>query len=247
MNNAIRIAILDAVPESYWADDHGITDSQKFIDLLQPLNAAARFDVFYTSKNQFPDSLDCYDAILLTGSPCSVHDDHDWIGKQLDLIRAAAASKLRLIGSCFGHQLVARAFGGAVGHNENGWVIGNFAVHIDQSYDWMQPDASRTSLYHFNRERVTRLPDGAQPFARTDEYADFGYTLGDNIMCFQGHPEQPRRAMVNFLRATDSLSQDEHAQASRHIDNGEPDAHIWAEWMMRFFLSGAKQRATWRL
>jgi len=45
--------------------------------------------------------------------------------------------------------------------------------------------------------------------------------------------------MVNFLRATDSLSPAERAQASRYIDEGEPDAHIWGEWMMRFFLSRA--------
>ena len=239
MNKKIRIAILDAVPESYWADDLGITDAQKFIDLLQPLNAAARFDVYFTSNNQFPDNIDGYDAILVTGSPCSVHDDHEWIGRLVDLIRTAADKGLQVIGSCFGHQLIARAYGGDVGYNENGWAIGNYAVHIDRDYDWMQPSVNRTGLYHFNQERVTRLPDGALSFARTDEYADYGYTLGDNIMCFQGHPEQPRRAMVNFLRATDGLSRDEHAKATRYIDDGEPDAHIWGEWMMRFLLSRA--------
>jgi hypothetical protein len=45
--------------------------------------------------------------------------------------------------------------------------------------------------------------------------------------------------MVNFLRATDNLSQDEHAKATRYIENGEPDAQVWGEWMMRFFLSRA--------
>ena len=237
MNQLIKIAILDAVPESYWADDLGITDAQKFIDLLQPLNPNAQYDVFFTSNNQFPENLDHYEAILITGSPCSVHDDHPWIGSLVDLIRTADSMGLRVIGSCFGHQLVAQAFGGEVGYNESGWAIGNYAVHIDRAYDWMQPAASTTGLYHFNQERVTRLPDGAVSFARTDEYADYGYTLGDNIMCFQGHPEQPRRAMVNFLRTTDNLTRDEHAKATRYIDKGDPDSHIWGEWMMRFFLA----------
>jgi len=237
MIQTIKIAILDAVPESYWADDLGITDAQKFIDLLQPFNPTTRFDVFFTSNNQFPENIDPYDGILVTGSPCSVHDDHAWIGRLTDLIRTADSKGLRVIGSCFGHQLVARTFGGEVGFNENGWAIGNYAVHIDRIYDWMQPATNTTGLYHFNQERVTRLPDGAVSFARTDEYADYGYTLGDNIMCFQGHPEQPRRAMVNFLQATDSLTLNEHAQATRYINQGDPDSHIWGEWMMRFFLS----------
>jgi len=237
LHQAIRIAVLDAVPEVYWADDHGITDSQKFIDLLQPLNAAARFDVYYVSKDRFPQRIDDYDAVLLTGSPCSVHDNHSWIARLIELIRLAHELRLRIIGSCFGHQLVARAFGGEVGHNENGWVIGNYPVHISETHEWMQPLVSATGLYHFNQERVTRLPQGALAFARTDEYDDYGYTLADNIMCFQGHPEQPRRAMVNFLNSTDGLSSEERSRATRCIDAGEPDSQIWGEWMMRFFVN----------
>ena len=237
MNQAIRIAVLDSVPEVYWADDLGITDAQKFIDLLEPLNPAAQFDIFFTSKDQFPQRIDVYDAILVTGSPCSVHDDHDWIARLIEVVYEADQRNLKIIGSCFGHQLVACAFGGDVGYNEQGWVIGNYPVHISGQLDWMQPQALTTALYHFNQERVTRLPEDAIAFARTDEYDDYGYTIGDNILCFQGHPEQPHRAMVNFLKATDSLSAEERAKAERYIAAGEPDAHIWGEWMMRFFVN----------
>ena len=237
MKQPVRIAILDAVPEEYWADDLGITDSQKFIDLLQPLNAAAEFEVFYVPKNHFPDDLSGYDAVLVTGSPCSVHDEHDWIARLSDLVLDANARGLRIIGSCFGHQLVARAFGGEVGRNEHGWVIGNFAVHIHAEFDWMQPMVGSTGLYHFNQERVTRLPPGAVAYARTDDYEGYGFTIGNNIFCFQGHPEQPHRAMINFLNTTDSLTQQERARAERYIAAGEPDADIWGEWMMRFFTS----------
>ena len=237
MNRAITIAVLDAVPESYWSDDRGITDSQKFVTLLQPWNPAARLDSFFVSKNHFPPDLDAYDAILVTGSPCSVHDHHDWIDRLSGLIRQAAAQGKRVVGSCFGHQLVARTFGGEVGRNENGWLIGNFDVHISESHDWMQPRMRVTGMFHFNQERVTRLPDSARAFAYTDEYRDFGYTLGDNVMCFQGHPEQSRLSMTNFLKTTDSLTDEQRRKASQCIDHGQPDAEIWGQWIMRFFLS----------
>jgi len=237
MSRAVRIAILDAVPENYWADDRGITDAQKFITLLQPQNPSARLDCFFVSKNHFPPSLEDYDAILVTGSPCSVHDDHDWIERLGGLIRHAVDLDKRVVGSCFGHQLVARTFGGEVGHNENGWLIGNFDVHISEPHDWMRPAVRITGMFHFNQERVTRLPDSARPFAHTDEYRDYGYTIGDNVMCFQGHPEQSQLSMTNFLRATDSLTEEQRAKAAKHIENGEPDGQVWAEWMMRFFLA----------
>ena len=237
MNQAIRIAILDSVPEVYWADDLGIADAQKFIDLLQPFNPAAQFDIFFTSKDQFPGRLDDYDAILVTGSPCSVHDDHDWIARLIEVVHDAYERNLRIIGSCFGHQLVACAFGGDVGHNGQGWVIGNYAVHINGQFDWMQPPVTTTGLYHFNQERVTRLPENAIAFARTDEYENYGYTIGDNVLCFQGHPEQPHRAMVNFLNTTDGLSPEARAKAEAYIAAGEPDAQLWGAWMMQFFVN----------
>ena len=53
-----------------------------------------------------------------------------------------------------GHQLVAKTFGGAVGKSEKGWMIGNYKLAISNTFDWMQPTASETGIFHFNKERV---------------------------------------------------------------------------------------------
>ena len=237
MNRPLRIAILDAVPESYWGDDRGITDSTKFRILLQPENPAARLDAYYVAMDSFPARLDDYDGLLVTGSPCSVYDQHSWIERLEDLVREAAARGKRVMGSCFGHQLLAKAFGGEVGRNEHGWLVGNFEVRITRRYDWMQPAVSVTGMYHFNQERVTRLPPAAEAFARTDDYPDFGFMLGDNVMSFQGHPEQSRLSMQNFLDTTPTLSVEQYRRAAVNIGGAQPDARVWGAWMMRFFQS----------
>ena len=236
-NKAVRIAVLDSVPRSYWDDDLGITDAQKFVDLLSPENPQAILDSFYVSEYEFPNTLNDYDAYMVTGSPHSVHDDLDWISQLSQLILDANHLSKRIVASCFGHQLVAKIFGGEVGNNEDGWAIGNYALNITQQYDWMQPSASNTGLYHFNKERVTKLPDNAISFANTASYPYYAYTLGENILSLQGHPEQPKRAMNNFLTATPDISGEELMKATIFIDNGEPDSDIWAQWMMRFMVS----------
>ena len=237
MTQRFRIAIMDAVPKVYWEHDEGITDGEKFHDLLQPLNPGARIDIFYASEGEFPGNIDDYDGYMITGSPSSANDDFDWIKHLSDLIADADSKNKRIVASCFGHQLVAKTFGGSVGYNEGGWVIGNYRLNILREYDWMQPHVDTTGLYHFNKERVTRLPDGAVSFAHSDDYDDYAYTLGDNIMCVQGHPEQPSRAMNNFLKAVaPEMPADELELARKMIDNGEPDADIWGRWMMHFFL-----------
>lgn len=240
MNTAakIRIAVIDSVPKKYWADDEGFTDGEKFVALLSAQNSLAEFDIFHVAENKFPVSADDYDGYMLTGSPASVYDEFDWIDRLAGFIREADDRNKRIVASCFGHQLVTKTFGGDVEHNADGWMIGNYPLSIKGDYPWMQPSIAKTCIYHFNEQRVTRLPAQAISFADSEAYSDFGYTIGDNILCFQGHPEQPKRSMNNFLVATDSLlSEDEKALARRMIDSGEPDARIWAEWIMRFFLN----------
>jgi hypothetical protein len=51
VNKKIKIAVLDSVPREYWADDAGITDAQKFIELLTPENSLARFSTYYLSES----------------------------------------------------------------------------------------------------------------------------------------------------------------------------------------------------
>ena len=238
LDTPIKIAVLDSVPKSYWADDEGFTDGQKFVDLLAPTNSAAVLDIFYVSEYEFPGAIDDYDAYLLTGSPVSVHDDYDWIRQLSQLVVDINQKNKRIVASCFGHQLVAKTFGGEVGKNEQGWAIGNYVLNITRQYDWMQPAATNTGIYHFNQERVTRLPENALSFANTASYPYYAYTLGDNIMSLQGHPEQPLRAMKNFLAAAkDVVPDDELERALIFIDSSEPDAEIWAQWMMRFLIS----------
>ncbi len=237
MNKPFKIAVLDAVERKYWASDEGRADSQKFIDLLAPVNPSASFDVYYVTENEFPQSLDLYDGILLTGSPASVHDNCDWISRLSDLIRQAGDENKRMVGSCFGHQLIAKTFGGQVAHNEAGWMIGNYRLSISRHFEWMGKTPAETGLYHFNQERVTRLPEAAMSFADSEEYPNFAYTLGDNFFSVQGHPEQPLRAMNNFLDAMVQSMDDAAIERARFkINDGIPDSNVWGEWMMDFWV-----------
>lgn len=67
--------------------------------------------VVYDARNlELPES-GTVDAAVITGSIDSVNDDHEYVRALREWVRAAEVPKM---GVCFGHQLVATAFGGEV-------------------------------------------------------------------------------------------------------------------------------------
>ena len=102
----------------------------------------------------------------------------------------------------------------------------------------MKKKIMTTDLFHFNKERVTKLPKDAISFASSEDYPYYAYTIGDNILCLQGHPEQPKRAMYKFLEVTRPiLSEKDIKKANTCIDIGKSDSSIWSKWIMDFFKS----------
>src|ERR1044072_5407553 len=66
-----------------------------------------------------PPDVGRHDAYLVTGSPAGVYDELPWIAK-LKTFLQAAKGRARLVGICFGHQIMAEAFGGRVEESARG-------------------------------------------------------------------------------------------------------------------------------
>jgi GMP synthase (glutamine-hydrolysing) len=117
------------------------------------------------------DLAHCSHAIL-TGSEASILADTDWILRACDLTRALAARGVRLLGSCFGHQMLARALAGRefvrrTPTPEFGWIevrkAGGGAR--DPLVDAL-PDRCHVYTSHF--DEVFPLPPGWEIVAETD-------------------------------------------------------------------------------
>lgn len=86
------------------------------------------FDVIKTEEYPSYEDIEAgkYDAILLTGSDCSASASDPWILKLLDFLEHVQTNyvdKVKLIGICFGHQVMMRAAGGKSEKNEHGWEV----------------------------------------------------------------------------------------------------------------------------
>lgn len=193
MHLAILMTNTDETP---FADRHP-RDGEKFQVLLQEARSDWSFEVFSVKDGIFPNDINLFDGVIVTGSPASVRDAEDWVSDLLHLLRDIIAMKKPMFGACFGHQAIATALGGTVDYNPKGWVLGTVET------DLAGQDRS-LRLYAAHKEQVTELPVGAEIVASTDGCKIAGFAIGDHVLTTQYHPEMTDEFIAALLEEMSS-------------------------------------------
>lgn len=120
-----------------------------------------------------PDHLDDVDAVLIGGAgKFSAADDYEWTPAVLAFIRRVVDEGLPLFGSCWGHQIIARALGGRVVYDPErselgcGWVSLTDAALKDPLFHRF-PRRFQANMGH--HDRVVELPPTAVELAHNDQ------------------------------------------------------------------------------
>ena len=103
-------------------------------------------------------------GIVVSGSHAMVSDREPWSEALLPWVRQAVASRTPFLGICYGHQLLAHAFGGEVAHHPDGVEIGTVTVRQEAAAQndplfAQLPSAFDALSVHW--QSVRRLPEGA--------------------------------------------------------------------------------------
>ncbi len=67
---------------------------------------------FRAPEGRLPRLSDGYTHLILTGSEASILNRDRWVDAEVDLVRNALDQGVSILGSCYGHQLLALAIGG---------------------------------------------------------------------------------------------------------------------------------------
>jgi GMP synthase (glutamine-hydrolysing) len=109
------------------------------------------------------------DAVMIGGAGAySVTDTFAWTNGLAGLCHACAEDRVPLFGSCWGHQFIARAFGGEVVHDEARAELGTLAVSLTeagQADELLSHFPQRFFAQMGHHDRVKRLPPGAVELA----------------------------------------------------------------------------------
>jgi GMP synthase-like glutamine amidotransferase len=193
---------------------------------------------FDVRAGHFPTDSD--DAILITGSPAGVYDPLPWIEPLLEFIRSA--KNRRMVGVCFGHQIMSEALGGHVEKSEKGWAAGLHRYSIVRSEPWMDGNAGAViSAPASHQDQVVIQPPNTDIVAASDftPYAALAWTDRPAIS-FQFHPEfRPDFAKALIAERYDIVPNADAAIAS--LDAPSDSARV-AEWIRRFLRSKGEQK-----
>jgi GMP synthase-like glutamine amidotransferase len=160
--------------------------------LLAPHVPDLRYETISLIVGDALPSLEDVQAIIITGSPVGVYDPVAWIEPLKDWIRAAGSLAIPQVGICFGHQIMAQAFGGQAAKAPQGWGLGRHSYQVVSHEAWMVPRCKATpfSLAVSHQDQVLVKPPSARVLAQS-AFTPFAALIYDHApaMSFQGHPE----------------------------------------------------------
>jgi GMP synthase-like glutamine amidotransferase len=202
-----------------------------FADLLGEGFELTSYDVV---GGQYPGAPEDEDAYIVTGSPAGVYDDLPWIGPLKDFLNSAKG-KAKLVGICFGHQIMAEAFGGRVEKAQGGWGIGLHRYEVKERAPWMD-EAEGFSIPVSHQDQIVVQPPRTTELAGS-AFNRFGLIAYDDqpAISFQCHPEfDPEFAKALIETRRDRLAEAEEALASLDQPNDRGRVAGW----IRAFLAG---------
>lgn len=136
-----------------------------------------------------PQDIEDTSGLVFMGGPMSVNDPLPWITQELELIRAAHARGMPVLGHCLGGQLISKALGGTVSANrvkEIGWHPVRRS-NTATAADWLPDLSPETALFHWHGETFS-IPAGAEVILENDNCANQGFAIG-NTLALQCHVE----------------------------------------------------------
>ncbi|MFT5210811.1 MAG: GMP synthase-like glutamine amidotransferase [Flavobacterium sp.] len=231
----MKIGILkaDSVREEFQSEFGDYPDM--FIRLLSESSKdALSFETYNVQEAVYPNYIDDCDVYIITGSRFSVYEDLHWIRRLESFVVELHAVKKKLVGICFGHQLIALALGGKAELAQAGWGVGVHTTQVLQHQDFMCPSTTNFTAIVSHQDQVTELPRGAECLAGSDFCPNAMTRVGDHILTFQGHPEFETgysRKLIEFRQ--EIIGETIYSQGLESLTQ-KTDEDILAQWILKF-------------
>lgn len=204
------------------------------------------WDTFPVVNGVFPseEQLGDYDGFVVTGSRANAYAHDDWILRLCNLLRTIHQRKQRILGICFGHQVLSRALGGKVAKSPHGWEIGLKKVNISSHALLSKPYAVKLphsiNIIQAHQDQVVEIPPGGQVLGSSPNTFIEMFAIGEHVLGIQGHPEFTKDILTNLMSVCirDGNLREEIASAANTSMEVEKPDNDMLQQLCKSFLKG---------
>ncbi|EXJ93380.1 hypothetical protein A1O1_01772 [Capronia coronata CBS 617.96] len=190
-----------------------------------------------SEPDKYPDP-STIDAILITGSKHDSFADTPWINKLVDYTaKILTETKVRVIGVCFGHQIVGRALKAEVGRNPAGWEAAVNDVQLSaKGKELFGVDKIR--IHQMHRDCVFYYPEGVEELGSSPVCKVQGMYSPKRLFTVQGHPEFNQEIMTEIINTRHATGIFDDKAFQEHIGKaGLPhDGLVVSQAFLKFLL-----------
>lgn len=199
---------------------------------LSPFLPEATFTYLSVVRGEKLPAPDDFDGFILTGSKHSTYERSPWMLELIALLLQLRQKHIPVFGICFGHQIMAQAYGGLNAKSDKGWGVGT------QQYTYEIPDLPACSAsFVFHQDQVQNIPPQATRIGGSTHCENGVFRYSFPAISVQYHPEfspEYTRALAKKFRA-DLLGDYVSANALDSIAHLPVDASPVAKWVSDFF------------
>ena len=231
----MKIGLLQCycVPESLIHISGSVSDM--FSNLFTKYAPGIAIEAYDVMNGKFPDIDENLQGFLITGSPYSAYEDEAWIIELKKFIQKIYTRRKKIVGVCFGHQIIAEALGGKVARSSKGWGIGVQPVHINKTMEWMKPINHELNLLVSYQDQIEVLPPNSSLLASNSHCPYFMYEIENIVLGIQGHPEFDKNFTEALYKYKAKLLGNDIVLGAISSLHKSIHPHIFAKWINNFF------------
>lgn len=224
------------------APPKGVDQFGSYPDMFRRLLGEDAYDysVFAVDEGELPAAPEACQAYLITGSSSGVYDGTPWIGELMGFLREAKG-RAAMVGICFGHQVMAEAFGGRVIKSPKGWGLGQQTYEVLRREPWMD-ESSQIRLPGSHQDQVVEAPLNAEVVAASN-FTPFGALAyrDQPALSIQLHPEfEPAYAIALIENRRGSRLTEEEADGAVASYQAPDDRARVGGWIRSFLDAATK-------
>lgn len=211
---------------------------QMMVSSLKSVGFCPEFEIFDTKRGDLPTSVSDFAGYIIMGSLSGAYDKDLWIYDLGNFIKDTADnSDSKLVGICFGHQMIGHSLGGRVTKAPQGWGIGCQPLYLRQE-NFPIPLPAKVNVMFSHGDQIIDLPYGAQVLGHADHCPHAAICIENRILGLQCHPEFSPAFMQKIIRKNTPHFGLETTTKALGSLNTSPDNRLILEVIRDFLLTG---------